>query len=241
MLNKTGKINQRAHKKLPLPWEAFKYLYHQLHFKQPDVRPSKVVTKIRNPITLDNLTLSVAQTITTKYTLFASNIIGFDAMRCFISRVGLGVKKRHPKLSTINSHDGSNKLTVQEQDTIHIVDVDANSVLYRNSDEYGSDSDASTDQPTNWIRLSYDYVTKHIGITIKCYTTVVSLLSPDSRHYLHDNNIVSRASYVFYDGRLMKVLSVDRTTNETILCDPNNEHDTATVTNDYADQNSLDA
>ena len=151
------------------------------------------------------------------------------------------MKKRHPKLTSINSHDGSNKLNVQEQDTIHIVDVDSHSVLYRNSDEYGSDSEASTDQPTNWIRISYDYVTKHVGITIKCFTTVVSLLSPDSRRYLHNNNIISQASYVFYDGRLMKVLSVNHHANETILCDPNNEDDTVTVTNDYAVQNSLDS
>ena len=71
-----------------------------------------------------------------------------------------------------------------------------------------------------------------------CCVVAVTGLSP---LYLHDNNIISHASYVFYDGRLMKVLSVDRSTNETILCDPNTEDDTVTVTNDYADQNSLDS
>lgn len=82
-------------------------------------------------------------------------------------------------------------------------------------------------------RLTYDYITKQIGITIKWYTTVVSLLSPDSRHYLHNNNIVSWALYVLHNGKLKKVLRVNQALNENLLCDPHDESDMAIVTMEY--------
>ena len=135
MLNKTGKLNQCVRKKLPLPWEAFEYIHHLLHFKQPDIQLSKVTAKIHKPITQDNLTLSVCKSNTTKYTVLASNITGFNFLCCFIARVGLGVKKRHPKLTTINTNNGngSNTLTLQEQDTIQLVDVESCRVCYPNN------------------------------------------------------------------------------------------------------------
>ena len=132
MLNKTRNLNQCARKKLPLPWEAYKYIHQLLHFKQPDIPVSKVTAKIHNPIMQDNLTLSVCKSNTTKYTVLASNITGFEALCCFITRVGLGVKKRNPKLTTVNTNtgNGSDTLTVQEQDTIHLVDVESCRVCY---------------------------------------------------------------------------------------------------------------
>ena len=240
MLIKTGNINQRAHKKTHIPWESWKYIYSKLHLKQGVLNVSKVSAKVRTPITTDNLTLSVARTTTKKFTVVAKDVAGFEVLRSLITRIGLGVKKRHPKLSTIEARDGSNIRTVQEQDTIHVVDIDSNQVLYRDADSDGYDSDTTQSPPTNWIRLTYDYASKQIGITIKCYSSVVSLLSSECRRYLHSNNIISREEYVLHEGQLWKVLKVSRETNETLLCNPSNVSETITVCNDdIADENRI--
>ena len=240
MLTKAGNINQRAHKKTHIPWESWKYIYFKLHLKQSVLNVSKASAKVRTPITTDNLSLSVARSTTKKFTVVAKDIAGFEALRSLITRIGLGVKKRHPKLSTIEARDGSNILTVQEQDTIHVVDIDSNEVLYRDVDSDGDDYETTPSTPTNWIRLTYDYATKQIGITIKCYTSVVSLLSSECRRYLHSNNIVSREEYVLYEGQLWKVLKVSRQLNQTILCNPSNENETVTVSNDeITDENRI--
>ena len=240
MLTKAGNINQRAHKKTHIPWESWKYIYFKLHLKQSVLNVSKASAKVRTPITTDNLSLSVARSTTKKFTVVAKDIAGFEALRSLITRIGLGVKKRHPKLSTIEARDGSNILTVQEQDTIHVVDIDSNEVLYRDVDSDGDDYETTPSTPTNWIRLTYDYATKQIGITIKCYTSVVSLLSSECRRYLHSNNIVSREEYVVYEGQLWKVLKVSRQLNQTILCNPSNENETVTVSNDeITDENRI--
>eukprot|EP00956_Cyclotella_meneghiniana_P015263 scaffold23188_cov42-Cyclotella_meneghiniana.AAC.6 len=51
----------------------------------------------------------------------------------------------------IAARDGSNILTVQEQDTIHVVDIDSNQVLYRDVD---SDGDYYDTTPSTGFRMS---------------------------------------------------------------------------------------
>eukprot|EP00956_Cyclotella_meneghiniana_P009161 scaffold12557_cov75-Cyclotella_meneghiniana.AAC.5 len=151
ILNKAGNIHQRARKKTHIPWESWKYIYFKLHLKQSVLNVSKVSAKVRTPITIDNLTMSVGRSTTKKFTVVAKDIAGFEVLQSLITRIGLGVRKRHPKLSTIEARDGSNILTVQEQDTIHVVDIDSNQVLYRDVDSDGDDYDTT---PSTEFRMS---------------------------------------------------------------------------------------
>ena len=238
MLIKTGKVNQRVYHKQYFPWEAFKYIYRCLQIASESVlKFSKTKSKARCRISTDNMTLSIGKADTVKWIVRAEDIDGFKAMRTVMSNVGYGVKKRHPTLSALYATDGSNCLTVQEQDTIHLVDIDAQSVLYR----VGCDDDSFSSEPihssSNFVRLSYDYLTKQVSVGIKCYTTVVSLLSTESRHYLHRNNIVSGAVYVLFESRIWKV--VRSLNGQTILCAPNDEGDTVVVSDDYARDNAI--
>jgi hypothetical protein len=149
-------------------------------------------TKVK--ITTDNLTLSVDKAICTRYAITARNVSGFDALRAMVGRVGYGVKKKHPNLSAIDANDGSNRLTVQEQDLIHLVHVDKEEVLLQDNSFFeGVTHVCNPTQPVfNFVRSSYETQYNQLSLTMKCFSSLVSLLSDDVRTFLRTNNIVTQ-------------------------------------------------
>jgi hypothetical protein len=135
MLVKTGALKRQVTKKVAMPRESWNYILRTLETSSQEYLefalnhhfPSKV------KITTDNLTLSVNKIKCTRYAVTARNVEGFDALRTVIGRVGYGVKKKHPNMSAIEANNGSNRLTVQEHDLIHVVHVNEDEVLYRDS------------------------------------------------------------------------------------------------------------
>lgn len=141
-------------------------------------------------------------------------------------------QKKHPNLGAINKNDGSNRLTIQEHDLIHIVDLDESEVLYR--DESVEDLvhvHAPTRPQSNFIRISYDTINQQLCLTVKCYSTLVSLLSDDAKSYLRSNNVVTGNVFVLLDNRVWKVSRVDRANEKTLLCDPDDETESIWVDN----------
>ncbi len=101
------------------------------------------------------MTLSVAKTKSTKWSITAINVDGFEAFRSVIGRIGYGIKKKHPNIPAINSNDGSNRLTIQEQDLIHNVDLDEDNILYRATMLDHDIVSSSNSRPnSNFIRLT---------------------------------------------------------------------------------------
>jgi hypothetical protein len=244
MLTKMGSVNGQVTKKIPLPMESFRYIFNVLQDEHQEYVQWSTNNnyQFKSKITEDNMTLSVAKSKATKWTITAKNVDGFEAIRSVIGRIGYGVKKKHPNLSSLSANDGSNRLTVQEQDTIHIVDLHDNAVLYRDQSE-DDDIIYTGDNPlrpaNNFIRLTYDSVNRILTLTVKCYTTLVSLLSPDSRVYLRRNNIVTGAVYVLHNNRVWKVIRVSKIEERTMLCDPDNEYDTIWLANDAVEKNEV--
>jgi hypothetical protein len=144
--------------------------------------------------------------------------------------------------TSLTANDGSNRLTVQEHDTIHIVDLHDNAVLYRDQTE-DDDIIYTGNNPlrpeNNYIRLTYDSVNRILSLTVKCYSTLVSLLSPDSRVYLRRNNIVTGAVYVLHHNRVWKVIRVSKIEERTMLCDPDNESETIWLDNNIVEENEV--
>jgi hypothetical protein len=188
-----GSVNGQVTKKIPIPMELFRYLYNILQDEhQGYVQWSTNNNyQFKSKITEDNMTLSVAKSKATKWTITTKNVDGFVAICSVIGRIGYGIKKKHPNLSLLTANNGSNRLTVQEQDTIHIIDLHDNAALYRDQTE-DDDVIYTGDNPlrleNNYLRLTYDSVNRILSLTVKCYTTLVSLLSPDLRVYLRRNN-----------------------------------------------------
>jgi hypothetical protein len=234
MLIKMGAVNQQVTKKMHFPRESWNYVLtaletrgqHCLEFSLNHSVPMKV------KVTTDNLTLSVDKVNCTRYVITAKNVDGFDVVRSIIGRVGCGVKKKHPNLGAINKNDGSNRLTIQEHDLIHIVDLDESEVLYR--DESVEDLvhvHTPTRPQSNFIRISYDTINQQLCLTVKCYSTLVSLLSDDAKSYLRSNNVVTGNVFVLLDNRVWKVSRVDRANEKTLLCDPDDETESIWVDN----------
>jgi hypothetical protein len=198
-----------------------------------------VKTKIRT----DNLKLSIAKVKSTKWTITANSTEGFDSLQRVIGRIGIGVKKWHPTLAAFSDHDGSNRLTVQEQDLIHLVDLNDNNILYR---EGTSDDEAihvgqyPARQHDNFIRLSYDTVTRQLGLTMKCFSTLVSLLSPESRTYLYSNNVAISSVFALINNRVWKVVQINKYTHVTMLLNPDNESETIWVDSSIVEENLID-
>ena len=241
MLTKMGSVNSQVTKKLSIPFESYRHIYNvlnsehnrKLHFNTD----KKFKSKVR--ITTDNMTLSVGRQISTKWTITARNIEGFESLRSVIGRIGYGVKKKHPNLSAINATDGSNRMSVQEQDLIHIVDLNEHNILYANATE-DSDIGSSARRPTsNCIRMTYDSGSRQLTLTIKCYSTLVSLLSSDSRLYLQNNNVVTGVVYVMHQNRVWKVIRVCKDTDSSLMCDPDDESQTMWLDNDDVAANEI--
>lgn len=159
MLVKTGSINRQVTKKIYLPRESWNYVLSQLETRSQEYLEFALnhhsPTKVK--ITTDNLTLLVDKAICTRYAITARNVSGFDALRAVVGRVGYGVKKKHPNLSAINANDGSNRLTVQEQDLIHLVHVDEEEVLLQDNSFEGVTHVCNPTRPvSNFVRLSYE-------------------------------------------------------------------------------------
>lgn len=74
---------------------------------------------------------------------------------------------------------------------------------------------------------------------MKCYSTLVSLLSPDSRSYLYNQNMVTGTVFVLINNRVWKVSRVNRENNHSLLCDPDNAADTMWVHNDVVEENEI--
>lgn len=197
---------------------------------------------MKTKITTDNMTLSISKVKAAKWTITAKSVEGFESLRAVIGRIGYGVKKRHPNLAALTATDGSNRLTVQEQDIINVIDLNEDTILYRDvpsDDEIIHVGQFPTRQHNNFIRLSYDTVSRQLTLTMKCYSTLVSLLSPDSRSYLYNQNMVTGTVFVLINNRVWKVSRVNRENNHSLLCDPDNAADTMWVHNDVVEENEI--
>jgi len=66
---------------------------------------------------------------------------------------------------------------------------------------------------------------------VKCYSTLVSLLSDDAKSYLRSNNVVTGNVFVLLESRVWKVSRVNRANEKTLLCDPDDETESIWVNN----------
>ena len=245
MLTKTGLINSQVTKKIPFPFEAYRFIHGKLDQRhQENLQWSHHSSySVKTKITTDNLTLSIAKVKSTKWTITANSIEGFDSLRRVVGRIGFGVKKRHPTLAALTANDGSNRLTVQEQDLIHIVDLNDNNILYRggmSDDEAIHVGQFPERQHDNFIRLSYDTVTRQLILTMKCFSTLVSLLSPESRTYLYSNNVDISSVYALINNRVWKVVQMNKHTNVTMLLNPDDETETIWIDSSIVQENLID-
>jgi hypothetical protein len=212
MLTKTSLIETEITKKIPLSFEAYRFVHtilnerHQQNLQWSHHSSYPVETKI----TTDNLTLSIAKVKSTKWTVTANTIKGFESLRRVIGRIGYGVQKWHPNLAASTATDGSNCCTVQvqEQDLIHVVDLNDNNILYcdgMSDDEAINVGQYPQSQHNRFIRLSYDSVNRQLTLTMRCFSTLVSLLSLESRIYLYSNNMVIASIFVLINNLVWKV------------------------------------
>jgi hypothetical protein len=242
MLVKTGAVNGQVSRKIPIPIESFNYMMRMMETRHQHclefAKNRQFQTKVK--ITTDNLTLSVDKVKCTRWAVTARTVEGFEALREVIGRVGYGLKKRHPNLSAINSNDGRNRLTVQEHDLIHVVHLDEHEVLYNdNSMSELTHVNTPTRPPTNFIRLAYDSLNRQLSLTIRCYSTLVSLLSADARSYLRSSNIVTGNVFVLYNNRVWKVIRNNQRAGQTLLAEADNDNNTVWVETSVVDANEI--
>jgi hypothetical protein len=152
MLTKMGAVNSQVTKKC-----IHKILNdeHQGNLQWSHHSSYQVKTKI----TTDNMTPSAAKVKAAKWTITAHNVEGLQSLglRAIIGPIGYGIKKKHPNPSAIDTVDGSNRLTVQEQDLIRVVDLNDDNILYcdcPSDDERINVGQFPLRQPNNFIRLS---------------------------------------------------------------------------------------
>jgi hypothetical protein len=178
----------------------------------------------------------------TKWTVTANTIEGFESLRRVIGRIGYGVQKWHPNSAASTATDGSNCCTVQEHDLIHVVDLNDNNILYRDGmsdDEAINVGQYPQSQQNNFIRLSYDSVNRQLTLTMRCFSTLVSLLSPQSRIYLYSNNMAIASIFVLINNRVWKVSRVNKQTNTTLLFNPDNESESMWVDTSIVEENVI--
>jgi hypothetical protein len=239
MLTKTGLINSQVTKKIPLSFETYRFIHRNLNERhQNNLQWSHHSSyPVKTKITTDNLTLSIAKVKSTKWTITANSTKGFDSLRRVIGRIGIGVKKRHPTLAALSANDGS------KQDLIHLVDLNDNNILYR---EGTSDDEAihvghyPARQHGNFIRLSYDTVTQQLSLTMKCFSTLVSLLSPESRTYLYSNNVAISSVFALINNRVWKVVQINKYMHVTMLLNPDNKSETIWIDSSIVEENLID-
>lgn len=94
-------------------------------------------------------------------------------------------------------------------------------------------------QQNNFIRLSYDSVNRQLTLTMRCFSTLVSLLSPQSRFYLYSNNMVIASIFVLINNRVWKVSRVNKQTNTTLLFNPDNESESMWVDTSIVEENVI--
>jgi hypothetical protein len=92
----------------------------------------------------------------------------------------------------------------------------------------------------NFIRLSYDTVTRQLILTMKCFSTLVSLLSPESRTYLYSNNVDISSVYALINNRVWKVVQMNKHTNVTMLLNPDDETETIWIDSSIVQENLID-
>jgi hypothetical protein len=155
-----------------------------------------------------------------------------------VGRVGYGVKKKHPNLSAINANDGSNRLTVQEQDLIHLVHVDEEEVLLQDNSFEGVTHICNPTRPvSNFVRLSYETQYNQLSLTMKCFSSLVSLLSDDVRSFLRTNNIVTGSVFVLHNNRVWKLVRVRD--EESLLAEADDESNTIWLANSIVEENEI--
>jgi hypothetical protein len=241
MLVKTGTINRQVTKKVAMPRESWNYMLRTLETSSQEYLefalnhhfPSKV------KITTDNLTLSVNKINCTRYAITARNVAGFDALSAVIGRVGFGIKKKHPNLSAIEANDGSNRLTVQQHDLVHVVHIDETEVLYRDPSFFENVTHVCnpTRPASNFIRMTYETHTNQLALTMKCYSSLVSLLSDDAKSFLRSNNIMTGSVHVLHNNRVWRLIRVRE--GQSLLGDADDDNNTIWVDNSVVEENEI--
>lgn len=123
MLTNNSTITTTKHRRFPFPFDFFKYLWKCLEADggASVLKMGTKTAKLKQCLTKPYLVLSSAVVPTRQYWIMAQNVDAFNALRKYFSNCGVGLKKKHPRISDIGSNFGRNHLTVSEHDTINIV------------------------------------------------------------------------------------------------------------------------
>jgi hypothetical protein len=169
-------------------------------------------SKIKQCLYLPFLSLGCAAVSMQRHIISACNADAFNVLRRYFPNCGVGIKKRHPPLSSINKGDGSNQLTLQNHDIINIVDIDY--------DQFDHDMDSTTNDSgcQNFVKIAYDVRLRRCSISIKFYSALVSLFSQDIVAYLQTTNVLPGPDvFVEIDGDVWKILTVNEMNGTTTL------------------------
>eukprot|EP00956_Cyclotella_meneghiniana_P010818 scaffold15122_cov41-Cyclotella_meneghiniana.AAC.2 len=203
MVINNSTIQSTKHKRFPLSSEFFKYLWRSVkaHSLGNIISTGLKKSKFKQCLVKPYLVLSSTLLLTIQCWILARNVDAFQLLRQYFPNCGVGLKKKHPRISDINSQTGANHLTIQLHDTINIVDIGP----------YGAIDSSDDDSPNpNFIRLLYDTRLRRCHISLRCFSAVVSSFSDDVRYYLDQNNMVHEVeTYVEYDDEIWIVEFTD--------------------------------
>ena len=156
LLIKTGQLGGTYGETFWLSREGWSYFFHRL--SNADTSNSLVSSttqkETQQRVTFSNLTLQSLKMPTTKIEVRAVDSVGYDAVRrCLSLGIGTGIRKRHPRLSTIGTPN--NNLPVRIGDTVNLVDVDTTAYDDDQMESWQPDRTAAQRQP-NFIKFVYN-------------------------------------------------------------------------------------
>ena len=162
---------------------------------------------------------------TTKIEVRAVDSAGYDAVRrCLSLGIGTGIRKRHPRLSTIGTPN--NNLPVRMGDTVNLVDVDTTAYDDDQMESWQPDRTAAQRQP-NFIRFVYDTRSREVRVVIRSTAFIVGSCNETSfrdflvRNGIHrteeDDDEVYRGMMIEYDDSVFQISTISVSRNEVIM------------------------
>jgi hypothetical protein len=170
LLTKVGRVPHMAHVKFHLPSEIWGYLVRRASTVSfdDDIKIGNSISRTKQCIIHLNLSLVTAVLPSPRQYIRAISCSGFYALRKILPGIGIGVKKRHPPISSIGK-GRSNISDLQSYDTINICDVSPSDLLqYNECEQVGStDEELNTAKPS-MIQFVYDRRLHECRLSIRC-------------------------------------------------------------------------
>lgn len=173
-------------------------------------------------ITMSNLTLQSMKLPTTKTEIRAIDAAGYTAIRkCLSLGVGAGIRKRHPRISTIGTPN--NNLPVRNRDTVNLVDVDIAEYDDNQLEEWVP-AHASVQRQPNFMKYTYDSRNREVRVVLRSTALIVGSCKEASfREFLirngiqreeDEDEIVFVGMMIEYDDSVFQVQRISEECNE---------------------------